>query len=126
MTGIHLLIAHLLYETGVRPMECAQLQVKDVEFQRREITIWQERWIRERLTMIPLSMVQPLREQLTYAKALYEEDRLYRRNGVMLPDALERKYPAAGTRWGWCRVFPSDNESTEPRSGLVRQHHLYG
>jgi integron integrase len=126
MTGTHLLIAQLLYGTGMRLMECAQLRVKDIDFQRREITIRQGKRSKDRLTMLPLSLVQPLRDQLTYAKSLYEEDRLYRRNGVMLPDALERKYPAAGTQWGWYWVFPSDHESTDPRSGIVRLHHLYG
>lgn len=56
--------------------------------------------------MLPLSLVQPLRDQLTYAKSRYEEDRLYRRNGVMSPNVLERKYPAAGTQWGGYWTFP--------------------
>jgi hypothetical protein len=60
--------------------------------------------------MLPLSLVQPLREQLEYAKSLYEGDRLYRRNGVVLPDALERKYPSAGAQWGWYWAFPSDHD----------------
>ncbi len=75
--------------------------------------------------MLPMALVAPLREQITQAKLLYEEDRLNKRNGVMLPGALERKYPAAGTQWGWFQVFPSDHESTDPRSGIVRRHHGY-
>jgi integron integrase len=125
MTGTHLLIGRLLYGTGMRLMECAQLRVKDIDFQRREITIRRGKGGKDRLTMLPLSLVQPLREHLAYAKALYEEDRLHRRNGVMLPGALECKYPTAGTQWGWFWAFPSDHESTDPRSGIVRRHHLY-
>ena len=125
MDGIYLLIARLLYGTGMRLMECAQLRVKDVDFQRREITIRQGKGGKDRVTMLPLSLVQPLREQVSRAKALYEEDRLHRRNGVMLPGALERKYPAAGAHWGWYWIFPSDHESTDPRSGIVRRHHIY-
>jgi integrase len=99
--------------------------LKDIDFQRREITIRRGKGGKGWLTMLPLSLVQPLRGHLAYAKALYEEDRLHRCNGVMLPDALERKYPAAGTQWGWFWAFPSDHESTDPRSGMVRRHHLY-
>lgn len=74
--------------------------------------------------MLPLSLVQPLHDQLAYAKSLYDEDRLFHRNGVMLPDALERKYPSASTQWGWYWAFPSDHESTEPRTGMIWRHHL--
>lgn len=125
MSGTHLLIARLLYGTGMRLMECAQLRVKDIDFQRREITIRRGKGGKDRLTMLPLSLAQPLREHLAYAKALYEEDRLHRRNGVMLPGALERKYSAAGAQWGWFWVFPSDHESTDAGSGIVRRRHLY-
>lgn len=125
MEGIYLLIARLLYGTGMRLMECAQLRVKDVDFERREITIREGKGGKDRLTMLPLSLVQPLREQIAHAKTWYEEDRLKDRNGVMLPGALERKYPAAGKQWGWFWVFPADHESTDPRSGIVRRHHIY-
>lgn len=125
MEGVYLLIARLLYGTGMRLMECAQLRIKDIDFQRREITIRQGKGGKDRITMLPLSLVQPLREQVALAKTWYDEDRLNRRNGVMLPGALERKYPAAGTQWGWYWVFPSDHESTDLRSGVIRRHHLY-
>lgn len=125
MDGIYLLIARLLYGTGMRLMECAQLRVKDVDFQRREITVRQGKGGKDRLTMLTLSLLQPLREQVARARERYDDDRLNHRNGVMLPGALERKYPAAAAQWGWYWVFPSDHESTDPRSGIVRRHHLY-
>lgn len=125
MEGIYSLIARLLYGTGMRLMECAQLRIKDVDFERREITIRQGKGGKDRVTMLPLALVQLLREQTLQAKKLYEDDRLYRRAGVMLPNALDRKYPAAATQWGWYWVFPSDHESTDPRSKIVRRHHIY-
>lgn len=125
MNGIYLLIARLLYGTGMRLMECAQLRVKDVDFQRREITVRQGKGGKDRLTMLPLSLLQPLREQVARARERYDDDRLNRRNGVMLPGALERKYPAAAIQWGWYWVFPADHESTDPRTGIIRRHHLY-
>lgn len=125
MEGLYGLIARLLYGTGMRLMECAQLRIKDVDFQRREITIRQGKGGKDRVTMLPFTLVQSLREQIGQAKRLYEDDRLNRRNGIMLPHALERKYRAAATQWGWFWVFPSDHESTDPCSGILRRHHVY-
>jgi integrase len=100
MAGVYGLIARLLYGTGMRLMECMQLRVKDVDFQRREIVVRQGKGGKDRVTVLPLALVVPLCEQLAQAKQLYENDRLNKRHGVMLPGALERKYPAAGTQWG--------------------------
>lgn len=125
MSGLYGLIARLLYGTGMRLMECAQLRVKDVDFQRREILVREGKGGKDRVTMLPLSLAQPLREQIAHAKLVYDSDRLSQRNGVMLPGALERKYPAAAKQWGWFWVFPSDHESVDPHSGVVRRHHIY-
>lgn len=125
MEGVASLFAKLLYGTGMRLTEGAQLRVKDVDFQRREILIREGKGGKDRVTMLPLSLVQPLREQIERARSIYDADRLANRPGVMLPYALERKYLQAATQWGWFWVFPSDHESTDPRSGLVRRHHIY-
>jgi integrase len=77
------------------------------------------------MTMLPRSLVGPLTEQTRESRALFEIDRLHQRPGVMLPHALERKYPAPGKEVAWFWVFPSDHESTDPRTGIVRRHHLY-
>jgi integrase len=106
MQGVHQLIARLLYGTGMRLMECAQLRVKDIDFTRREITVRAGKGGKDRLTILPLSLVQPVKDQLAQAKLLYEEDRRAERPGVMLPYALERKYPQAGTQWKWFWVVP--------------------
>lgn len=125
MSGTYGLIARLLYGTGMRLMECMKLRVKDVDFERREITVRDGKGGKDRMTMLPLALVPPLREHIATARQLYDDDRARKRNGVMLPDALEKKYPKAGTQWGWFWVFPSDHESTDPRSGIVRRHHMY-
>lgn len=75
--------------------------------------------------MLPLSLVQPLRAQVEAARVVYEDDRLHQRAGVALPGALERKYPQAGKQLGWFWLFLADHESTDPRSGVVRRHHVY-
>lgn len=125
MQGLHALMAKLLYGTGMRLMECAMLRVKDVDFGRREIIIREGKGFKDRVTMLPLALVVPLKEQVALAHALYDADRANGRPGVMLPDALERKYSKAALQWGWFWVFPSDHESTDPRSGIVRRHHMY-
>ncbi len=109
----------------MRLFECAQLRIKDVDLQRREILIREGKGGKGRITVLPLSLMQPLREQIAGARTLYDQDRLHQRHGVMLPYALERKYPKAGSQLGWFWVFPSDHESTDPRSGIVRRHHIY-
>lgn len=125
MQGTHALMAQLMYGTGMRLMECVGLRVKDVDFTRREITIRHGKGGKDRMTVLPLSLAGALREQIAAARALFDADRAEQRMGVALPDALELKYPRAGMHWGWFWVFPSDHESTDPRSGVIRRHHMY-
>jgi integron integrase len=125
MDGIYRLIASVLYGTGMRLMECAQLRVMDIDFGRRVIVIREGKGTKDRVTVLPLALAQALREQLATSRDLYEQDRRQQRPGVMLPFALERKYPKAGTQWGWFWVFPARHDSTDPRTGIVRRHHIY-
>ena len=125
MQGTHALMAQLMYGTGMRLMECVGLRVKDVDFTRREITIRHGKGGKDRMTVLPLSLAGGLREQIAAARVLFDADRAEQRMGVALPDALELKYPRAGMHWGWFWVFPSDHESTDPRSGVIRRHHMY-
>jgi integrase len=125
MRGAYQLVARMLYGTGMRLFECAQLRIKDVDLQRREVLIREGKGGKDRITVLPLSLVQLLQEQIGAARAIFEQDRAQGRPGVRLPYALDRKYPKAGTQLGWFWVFPSDHESTDPRTGIVRRHHLY-
>lgn len=125
MSGTYVLIARLLYGTGMRLMECMMLRIKDVDFERREITVRDGKGGKDRMTVLPLALVVQLREQIAAARVLFDDDRTRQRNGVMLPHALERKYPRAGIQWSWFWLFPSDHEPTDPRSGVVRRHHMY-
>lgn len=125
MTGTHALMAKVLYGTGMRLMECMTLRIKDIDFGRREIIIRCGKGGKDRVTMLPMTLIPALREQIVLAKEIYEADRAANRPGVMLPDALELKYSRAATQWGWFWVFPSDHESTDPRTGIVRRHHMY-
>jgi len=117
------LMLRLIYGTGVRVMECLRLRVKDVDFARREIVVREGKGFKDRVTMLPDSLVAPLREHLVRVRALHERDLREGGGEVYLPYALARKYPAAGREWAWQYVFPSARLSVDPRSGAVRRHH---
>jgi integron integrase len=119
------LMARLLYGTGMRLMECVRLRVKDVEFERREIVVRAGKGNKDRVTMLPGSLMAPLQAHLDRVREVWLADRAAGRPGVELPDALDRKYQNAATEWGWFWVFPAPSESIDPRSGVLRRHHLY-
>ncbi|MBK9326480.1 MAG: integron integrase [Hydrogenophilales bacterium] len=119
------LMARLLYGTGMRLMECVRLRVKDVEFERREILVRSGKGDKDRVTMLPDSLIDALRAHLGRVREVWLADRAMGRPGVELPSALARKYPNAPEEWGWFWVFPSRAESTDPRSGITRRHHVY-
>jgi integron integrase len=123
MTGTPQLMARLLYGTGLRLMECLRLRVKDIDFDRNEITVRGGKGGKDRRTMLPASLKQPLEDHVRRVRLLYEEDRRNRVAGVVLPDALEIKYPNAGIEWPWQWVFPARGLSRDPRSGIFRRHH---
>jgi len=124
MTGVYQLMAKLLYGSGLRLMECVRLRVKDVDFERREITVRDAKGGHERVTMLSASLVAPLQEHLKRVKLLREQDLAAGCGQVYLPYALDRKYPNAATEWGWQYVFPSERLSTDPRTGITRRHHM--
>ncbi len=124
LSGLHLLMAKLLYGSGLRLMECLRLRVKDLDFPRHAVIVRDGKGEEDRVTILPDTLIEPLREHLQRIKRLHEED-LARGNGsVYLPYALERKYPNASREWIWQYVFPSDQLSKDPRSDAVRRHHL--
>lgn len=124
MDGVYGLMARLLYGTGMRLMECVRLRVKDVDFERREIVIRDGKGAKDRVTMLPHSLITLLRDQLIQRRGLYEQDSAKGKAEVYLPDALARKYPNAPKDWGWQYIFPSGSYSNDPRGGRERRHHL--
>lgn len=118
------LIGRLLYGTGMRLMEGLRLRVKDVEFSRREIVVRSGKGDKDRITMLPVSLVSELQAQIAKAKKLHELDKADGYGEVWLPHALARKYPNAAREFGWQYVFPSSNRAVDPHSGVVRRHHL--
>jgi integron integrase len=124
LTGTHWLIASLLYGTGMRIMECLRLRVQDVEFKRREFLIRDGKGFKDRVTMLPVSLMVPLQAHLVKVRELHESDLAQGFGAVYMPYALERKYPNAAKEWIWQYVFPAAKLSTDPRSKVVRRHHI--
>mgnify|MGYP005806038955 CR=1 FL=1 len=125
MEGGMALVAQVLYGTGLRLMEGLRLRVKDVEFERREIVVRDGKGGKDRVTMLPDRLVAPLRAHLERVRALHDRDLAEGFGEVGLPDALAEKFRAAPRAWGWQWVFPSAQRSVDPRSGLIRRHHLH-
>lgn len=121
----HALMARLMYGSGMRISECLSLRVKDVDLGRRQVTVRQSKGGRDRVTMLPESLVEPIRRQLDAARVVHERDRGRGTPGVELPFAFERKNPSAATSWAWFWIFPMDHLSIDPRSGIRRRHHYY-
>ena len=125
ISGVEWLIASLLYGTGMRLGECVQLRVKDVDLARREILIRDAKGQKDRVTMLPESLIPHVKAQLEKSRSLYDKDRQEGRPGVTLPFALARKYPDAATSRSWYWVFPSPSFCIDPYSQALTRHHLY-
>ena len=121
----HRLLAELLYGTGIRIMEGLRLRVKDVDFERRAIVVREGKGAKDRVVMLPASLMPALREQIARARLLWAADHAAGRDGVFMPDALDRKYPRAASSWTWFWVFPQAEPSVDPRTGQARRHHAH-
>jgi integron integrase len=117
-------LASLLYGTGMRLMEVLRLRVKDVDFARNEITVRDGKGGKDRRTVLPKSLVEPLQRELERARSLHVEDLLAGFGAVWLPHALARKYPNAPREVGWQYMFPSAHRSEDPRDGTMRRQHF--
>lgn len=118
------LVARLLYGGGLRVMEGVRLRVKDVDFSRGELVIRDGKGQKDRVTVLPSSLIEPLKQHLARGRAIHQHELAVGRGDVYLPDALSRKYPKAPWEWAWQYVFPAAGLSVDPRSGAVRRHHL--
>lgn len=117
-------MASVLYGAGLRLMECVRLRVKDLDFAQHQILVREGKGAKDRVTMLPDRLGEPLRLHLDKVKAVHEQDLAQGFGVVYLPYALERKYPNANREWGWQYVFPAFKRSLDPRSGVERRHHI--
>jgi integron integrase len=124
MEGINKLLAQVLYGCGLRLQEGVTLRIKDIDFERSSVRVF-GKGDKERETILPESLIIPLRDQIKSIQPLFKIDRENDTPGVELPYALERKYPNAGKEWLWQWLFPSEHLSTDPRSKIIRRHHVH-
>jgi len=125
LDGVSALVARLLYGAGLRLLEALQLRVKDVDFERREIRVRGGKGDRDRVTMLPETLIPRLREHLRGVQRQYESDVAAGAGWVPLPGALFQKYRNAGREWAWQWVFPSPRLSPHAESGQPWRHHLH-
>ena len=114
--GVYLLICKLLYGAVLRITECMELRIKDIDFEQNSITIRCGKGDKDRVTILPSTTIDSLRNQIVYSRTLYDAKRRDDIPGVFMPEALERKYPNAGKEWAWYWVFPSKSLSVDPKN----------
>ena len=125
MDGTPAVMARLMYGAGLRLLECCRLRVKDVDFGANQITVRSGKGDRDRRTVLPASLRDPLRMHLDDVHRLHEEGLRRGAGWVELPGALARKYPRAGREWPWQWVFPATRPYSHAPTGQRRRHHLH-
>ena len=118
------LMAGLMYGTGLRLIECLRLRVQEIDFERKEITVRDGKGAKDRVTMLPESLKSPLQQHLRQIKWIHERDLANGWGLVLMPDALDRKYPNAASEWCWQWVFPQKNRWKDPRTKWEGRHHV--
>jgi len=119
------LMASLMYGAGLRLMECVELRIKDVNFDRGELTVRDGKGGKDRVTMLPVAMKGRLFDHVTRVKMQHEAELTAGRGSVALPGALRAKYPNAPREWAWQWVFPATRFYVDPKTGERRRHHLH-
>jgi len=125
LRGAPWLMASLMYGSGLRLMECCRLRVKDIDLARGEIIVRDGKGAKDRVTLLPLKLRQPLTSHLEDAFRLHQQDLQHGRGRAPLPGALVRKYPHAPKEWGWQWVFPATRFYCEKGTRMMYRHHLH-
>ena len=125
MSGTYQLMAKLLYGSGLRLAECVALRVKDIDFKGRRIVVRDASGSKDRITLLPDSAVQPLKDHMERIRILHESDIKSGYGSVYLPDSLLMKHPQASKEWGWQYVFQAPSLSEDPHSGQIVRHHVH-
>jgi integron integrase len=125
MHGVEWIMASLLYGAGLRLLECCRLRVKDVDFGRTEITIRSGKGSKDRITLLPVKVTEPLSVHLERMRQQHADDLRGGAGSVELPYAIERKYPRAAWEWSWQWVFPATRFYLDPLTGRRRRHHRH-
>ena len=119
------LMAEMAYGSGLRIAELLALRIKDIDLLACLVTVRGGKGDKDRMTVLPKSLVLRLHAHLERIRVTYDRDRAAGAQPIYLPDGLERKFPNAGREWAWFWLWPASNESADPRLGITRRHHLH-
>lgn len=125
LTGIHWLICSLLYGSGLRLNECLSLRIQDIDFDRKQIMIRNGKGAKDRAVMLPMPLINPLKQQIEAARRNHRRDIANGYGEVYLPHALEKKLGTACKYFCWQYLFQASKISADPRTGVMRRHHLH-
>ena len=125
LSGPPLLVASLLYGSGMRLLEGLRLRIKDVDFARGEITVRDGKGRKDRISLLPRTTIEPLSTHLRQVRKQHDKDLRNQAGAVELPFARSRKSPRAPYEWPWQWVFPATRLYTALESGQRRRHHLH-
>ncbi|MCU7797611.1 MAG: integron integrase [Candidatus Thiodiazotropha sp. (ex Myrtea spinifera)] len=125
LTPTNRLMIRLMYGTGMRVMECVSVRLKDLDFEYLQITIRAGKGKKDRYVPLPKALISDLQKQIEGVKQKHEKDVEAGYGSVYMPEALARKYPNAEYELGWQYLFPASRISQDPRSGIVRRHHIH-
>lgn len=124
MYGLHLLMAKMMYGSGLRIMECIRLRVQDIDFKLNRVYVRGGKGGKDRITVFPKTIQPEMSMQIEKVKRTHKDDLENGGGDVYMPEALRRKYPAASKEFRWQYVFPAKKLSVDPRSGIRRRHHV--
>jgi integron integrase len=124
LSGVNKLVVQIMYGSGLRIMECLRLRVKDVDFAHLQIVVRDGKGGGDRVTPLPNTLIEPIKRQMQYVKALHDRDLAEGYGSVYLPYAIEHKYRNACKELGWQYLFPASNRSEDTRTKEMRRHHL--
>ena len=125
LRGVYRLQVEIMYGSGLRKAELLSLRIKDIDFSSKNIIVRGGKGNKDRSTILPDKIISNLREQVESVEYLHKKDIQDGYGEVFLPDALARKYPSAARETAWQFLFPSNNISRDPRSGILRRHHMH-
>ncbi len=125
LEGTMWIVVALLYGTGMRLQECLELRIKDIDFDQHQIVVRRGKGQKDRLTMLPMAIEERLKKHLQDVKRQHERDLAGGFGRVVLPGALDRKYPNAATEWGWQFAFPAARICRDPQYGPPSRYHLH-
>lgn len=126
LEGVAQILTALLYGSGLRLKEALKIRVKDIDFERNQIIVKQGKGFKDRVVPFPQYIKEPVKKHLSkiYSET-YLKDKKEGKGGVYLPNALDKKFPEAPYEWQWYWAFPSFNLSRDPRSSIIRRHHIH-